>query len=50
MESSSFDALGKQFLNILGYLIEDYVCDSDKELWSINFNGNGNGGSIRLFL
>lgn len=50
MDPSSFDVLGKKFEKILSYLIEVYVSDSEKEKWTVYFNGHGNGGSIRLIL
>ncbi|MDR7001335.1 hypothetical protein [Neobacillus niacini] len=47
---SSFDQLGKKLENILGYPIEVYVNNSDKERWTISFNGHGIGSFIRLIL
>ncbi|MDQ6596480.1 GNAT family N-acetyltransferase [Bacillus salipaludis] len=47
---SLFDELGKKLEIILGYPIEVYVNNSDKERWTISFNGHGIGSSIRLIL
>ncbi|WHY93120.1 GNAT family N-acetyltransferase [Neobacillus cucumis] len=50
LDPASFDELGKKLEIILGYPIEVYVNFSDKERWTISFNGHGIGSSIRLIL
>jgi hypothetical protein len=48
LDTSSFDELGKIFEEILGYPIEVHVNKSEKERWTIAFNGHGKRSSIHL--
>ncbi|MGG0887937.1 GNAT family N-acetyltransferase [Brevibacillus parabrevis] len=45
-----FQQIGKHFESILGYQVQVYCNRSDKERWTVSFNGYGEGSSLRLIL
>jgi hypothetical protein len=50
MDKTSFDILGKKFEEVLGYPIRVSVVESEEEKWTVYFNGDGKGSSIRFIL